>query len=104
MNREITEEESTLLKETALGATFGSDTLPTDASVPVTKLDFDDDVSPTLAESIEAALAAVTSIPELRVPGLTVEPVVKPAAEQEGVIEGDLADEDPVTEDAAAGN
>jgi hypothetical protein len=38
----------------------------------VTKMDFDDAVSPSLAEAIESALEAVKTVPDLRVPGLTV--------------------------------
>jgi len=98
LNREITDEESEQLTETVSGnVTLGSDTLPTNSSVAVTRMDIDDDVTPSLAESIEAALAAVTSMSDLSVPGLIVEPVVKPKPEVtvdlDGVIEGDLVPE-----------
>ena len=73
LSREITEEESSLLQEAGCAsAVFGSDSLPTNAQVPVTKMDFDDTVSPTLAEAIESALEAVKKVPDLSVPGLTV--------------------------------
>lgn len=73
LSREITDDESAIL----LGANsavplFGSDTLPTNADVPVTKMDFDDTVSPSLEEAIQAALDSVKKVPELSVPGLTV--------------------------------
>jgi hypothetical protein len=73
LSREITDDESAIL----LGANsavpiFGSDTLPTNADVPVTKMDFDDTVSPSLEEAIQAGLDSVKKVPELSVPGLTV--------------------------------
>jgi hypothetical protein len=83
LSREITDSESAALKEAGCqGATFGSDTLPTNAGVPVTRVEFDDTVSPTLAEAIESALQAVKTVPDLSVPGLTVpaQPA-EPAAE-----------------------
>ncbi|WP_438485484.1 hypothetical protein [Streptomyces sp. S186] len=42
--------------------------------MPVTKMDFDDTKSASLTEAIEAALAAVTTVPELKAPGLSVPP------------------------------
>lgn len=84
LSREITTSETKSLKKAGCQeATFGKDTLPTDAAVPVTRLDFDDTVSATLAEAIEAALAAVKAVPELGVPGLTVpaQPAERPAPE-----------------------
>jgi hypothetical protein len=73
LSREITEEESAVLQDAGCGcAVFGSDSLPTNAEVTVTKMDFDDTVSPSLAEAIESALEAVKKVPELTVPGLTV--------------------------------
>jgi len=73
LNREITDEESVTLKGAIRAdASFGDDRLPTDAEVPVTKIEFDDSVSPTLAEAIEAALEAVKTVPDLTVPGLSV--------------------------------
>jgi hypothetical protein len=75
LSREITDEESEILRKVGGGcadAVFGPDTLPTNAEVPVTKMDFDDTVSATLAEAIQAGLDAVKEVPDLSVPGLTV--------------------------------
>ncbi|MFE0020906.1 hypothetical protein [Amycolatopsis sp. NPDC059021] len=73
LNREITDEEMVTLKGAIQAeASFGGDTLPTDADVPVTRIEFDDTVSPTLAEAIEAGFEAVKTVPELSVPGLSV--------------------------------
>ena len=73
LNREITDDESAALRDAGcVDAVFGADTLPTNADVPVTKMDFDTTSSPTLAEAIQAALDAVKKVPELSVPGLTV--------------------------------
>lgn len=75
LSREITDEESAALREADLvcsEAVFGSDTLPSNADVPVTKMDFDDTSASSLAEAIQSALDAVTKVPELAVPSLTV--------------------------------
>jgi hypothetical protein len=73
LSREITDEESVILLEANSAVPhFGSDTLPTSADVPVTKMDFDDTISPSLEEAIESALGSVKKVPELGVPGLTV--------------------------------
>ena len=73
LSREITDEESGILLEANSAVPrFGSDTLPTNADVPVTKMDFDDTISPSLEEAIESALGSVKKVPELGVPGLTV--------------------------------
>jgi hypothetical protein len=54
LSREISDEESATLQEAGcVSAVFGADTLPTNAQVPVTKMDFDDTESPSLAEAIE---------------------------------------------------
>jgi hypothetical protein len=94
LNREITDDEWEVLKEGGCGeAVLEADTLPTNAEVPVSKLEFDDTVTPELAEAIESALEAVKKVPELFVPGLTV-PAVPPAPAADGapsVIEGELA-------------
>ena len=73
LSREITEDEMTTL---ACGgaADFGTDVLPTDAEVTVTKMDVDDTASLTLADAIESALAAVAEVPDLSVSELTVPP------------------------------
>jgi hypothetical protein len=73
LSREITDDESVVLQEAGCaGATFATDSLPTNADITVTKMDFDDEVSPSLAEAIESALEAVKKVPDLSVPGLTV--------------------------------
>lgn len=59
INREITDDEAAILREAGCAdAVFGSDTLPTNASVPVTKVDVDTTALPTLAEAIQAGLDA----------------------------------------------
>jgi hypothetical protein len=73
LNREVTDGEVTLLQETGCAsAVFTTDSLPTNADIAVTRMDFDDTDSPSLAEAIEAALATVKEVPDLSVPGLTV--------------------------------
>jgi len=73
LNREITDDESVALRAAGCAdAIFGADTLPTNADVPVTKMDFDTTSSPTLAEAIQSGLDAVKQVPDLSVPGLTV--------------------------------
>jgi hypothetical protein len=74
-SREITDEESAVLREASPGcadAVFGPDTHPTNADVPVTRMDVDDTVSATLAEAIQAGLDTVKNVPDLSIPGLTV--------------------------------
>lgn len=86
LSREITEEESVLLQDAGCAcAVFGSDSLPTNAEVTVTKMDFDDTASPSLADAIQSALDAVEKVPDLTVPGLTVpaQPAGPAAAEAE---------------------
>ncbi|MFI2184745.1 hypothetical protein [Streptomyces sioyaensis] len=82
LSREITEDEMTTLKVGCGAADFGTDVLPTDAEVTVTRMDFDDAVSPTLADAIDAALAAVTEVSDLSVSELTVP--AQPAGAEEG--------------------
>jgi hypothetical protein len=73
LSREITEAESAaMLVADSTGVVFATDSLPTNAEIAVTKMDFNDTVSPSLAEAIESALEAVKTIPGLSVPGLTV--------------------------------
>ena len=73
LNREITDDESAILQEAGCAAAiFAADSLPADADVPVTKLEFDDTASPSLAEAIGSALEAVKKVPDLSVPLLTV--------------------------------
>jgi hypothetical protein len=73
LSREITDSETAVLQNAGCAsAIFTTDSLPTNADVAVTRLDFDDTVSPSLTEAIESALAAVKEVPDLNVPGLTV--------------------------------
>jgi hypothetical protein len=83
LSREITDEESAILREAGCAdAAFGTDSLPADADVPVTKIDFDDIVSSSLSEAIEVALEAVKKVSDLSVPLMTV-----PAQPADGQIE-----------------
>jgi hypothetical protein len=92
LSREITDDESVILqREGCAAAIFGTQPLPTDAEVTVTKLDFDDTVFPSLAEAIEAALEAVKKVPDLSVPGLTVP--AQPAGVAP-VVEGEVIEKD----------
>lgn len=73
LNREITDGETAVLQKAGCAsAIFTTDSLPTNADVAVTRMDFDDAASPSLTEAIESALAAVKEISDLSVPGLTV--------------------------------
>ncbi|WP_042433467.1 hypothetical protein [Streptacidiphilus anmyonensis] len=91
LNRTITAKETAALRDAGCGeAAFGTDTLPTDASVKVTRLDFDDTLSATLAEAIEAGLEAVKKVPDLSVPGLNV-----PAQAADRAAAGQEQDADP---------
>jgi hypothetical protein len=94
LSREITDDESAILREASPGcaeAVFGADTLPTNAEIPVTKMDVDDTVSPTLAEAIQAGLDAVKKVPELGIPGLTVpaQPAGPVDADKPSVVAGE---------------
>jgi hypothetical protein len=96
LSREINDDESAILREAGCeSATFGPDSLPTNADVPVTKMDFDDATSPSLAEAIESALEAVKKVPELSVPGLTVpaQPAHAEDAEKAGIVTGEIVDD-----------
>jgi hypothetical protein len=73
LSREVTHEESEILQESGCyGATFVTDSLPTDPNVTVTKVDIDDTVSPSLEKAIESGLEAANKVPELSVAGLNV--------------------------------
>ncbi len=73
LSREITGEESAILQDAGCAdAIFVTDSLPANADVAVTKMDFDDMASPSLAEAIGSALAAVKKLPDVSVPALTV--------------------------------
>jgi hypothetical protein len=89
LSREINDEESAVLREAGFAdAVFATDSLPTNAEVTVTKIDFDDTASETPAEAIESALETVKRVPELSVPGLTVPAVPKARDASSAVIDG----------------
>jgi hypothetical protein len=94
LSREITQEESEILRESGCyGATFVTDSLPTDLDVKVTKVDVDDTVSESLEKAIESGLEAAKKVPELSVPGLHVPALpVEKKADQPGVVAGELVD------------
>jgi hypothetical protein len=101
LSREITEEETVTLQSSGCAeAVFTTDSLPTNAEVTVTRLDFDDTGSPSLAEAIDAGLAAVRDVPDLSVPGLIVPAQPAEAQAQEAGEIGAVADEEPA--DASA--
>jgi hypothetical protein len=102
LSREISEEESAILQEAGpASAVFGTDSLPTNAQVTVTKMDFDVTESPSLAEAIESALEAVKKVPELSVPGLTVpaQPAHLPE-EDSSVVVGEVVTDETATDAA----
>jgi hypothetical protein len=104
LSREVTDEESATLKEACVSApAFGTDSLPTNADVTVTKMDFDDTASPALAEAIQAGLDAVKSVPDLGVPGLTVpaQPA-GPVTEDHEVVAGEVIEEIEVAAEGPA--
>jgi hypothetical protein len=95
LSRVVTDDESVTLKEAGCtAAVFGTDSLPTDADTVVTKMDFDDTISLTLAEAIESALEAVTKVPDLSVPAFTVpaQPA-GPVDEEPKVVAGEIVEE-----------
>jgi hypothetical protein len=105
LSREITADEVTILQEGGCAsADFTTDSLPTNAEVSVTRLDFDDSTSSSLAEAIESALAAVTKVPDLSVPGLTVpaQPAQSQAQAPSDVIEGVVIEDASASDLAAA--
>jgi len=62
LSREITNDESATLLQAGCGNTiFAIHSLPSDADVPVTKMDFDD----TVSEAIGAAFEAVKKVSDL---------------------------------------
>jgi hypothetical protein len=98
LSREITDEESAILQGAGCaGAVFTTDSLPTNADVTVAKMDFDDTVSPSLAEAIESALEAVKKVPDLSVPGLTVPAVPKAPEAVPAVVDGEVVEEESST-------
>jgi hypothetical protein len=94
LSREITQEESEILRESGCyGATFVTDSLPTDLDVKVTKVDVDDTVSESLEKAIESGLEAAKKVPELSVPGLHVPALpVEKKPDQPGVVAGEVID------------
>lgn len=102
LSREISEEESAILREAGCaGAAFGTDSLPTNSQVTVTKMDFDVTESPSLAEAIESALEAVKKVPELSVPSLTVPAQSARPEGDPGVVAGTVITEAPTAEAVA---
>jgi hypothetical protein len=85
LSREITDDESAILREAnCASVVLASDSLPTDAAITVTKIDFDDTVSPSLAEAIESGLEAARKVPDLSVASLIVpaQPAVRAGDEE----------------------
>jgi hypothetical protein len=105
LSREINQEESEILQGAGCyGATFATDSLPTDPEVKVTKVDIDDTVSPSLEKAIESGLEAVKKVPELGVPGLHVPALpVEKRADQPGVVAGEVIEETSVGDEEEAG-
>jgi hypothetical protein len=107
LSREISKEESSdLLDSGCSGVVFTTDTLPTNAEVTVTKMDFDDTVSPSLAEAIESALEAVKKLPDLSASGLIVpaQPAERPAEDAPAdVVTGKVVTAEVVTADEENG-
>lgn len=103
LSRIVNEDETQILKEAGCTTpVFSTDSLPTNADVIVTKMDFDDTASPTLADAIESALESVKKVPELSVPGLTVP--AQPAGPIEAdakIVAGEVIEETPAEETPA---
>jgi len=96
LSREITDEETAILQESGCyGATFVTDTLPTDPKVKVTKVDIDDTVSPSLEAAIESGLDAVIQVPELSVPAFRVPALpVEKKTDESAVVAGEVVGDD----------
>jgi hypothetical protein len=104
LNREITDDESAILREAGCeDAIFGSGAHPTDAGVPVTKMDFDTTSFPTLADAIQAGLDATMKVPDLSVPGLTVpaQSAGPEAGEPAPALEGVIVQDEPAAPKSA---
>lgn len=72
LSRKITDAEAeTLIAAGPGGVALGATSLPTDAAVTVTRLDFDTEAT-TLAEAINQALAALKELPDLTAASLEV--------------------------------
>jgi hypothetical protein len=97
LSREITHEESEILQESGCyGATFVTDSLPTDPEVKVTKVDIYDTVSPSLEKAIESGLEAAKKVPELGVPGLHVPALpVEKKTDQPDIVAGEVIEDEP---------
>lgn len=98
LNREITDDESAILRNAGCENTiFSSDTLPTNSAVSVTKMDFDTTSFPTLADAIQAGLDAVTKVPDLSVSGLNVpaQQARMEAEESASALEGVIVRDEP---------
>lgn len=105
LSREITDEESAILKEAGCAeAVFGTDSLPTNADVTVAKMEFDDNTSPSLEKAIQSALDAVTNVPDLSVPGLTVpaQPAGPVDEDSPAVVQGEVVKDEVVDTVSAA--
>jgi hypothetical protein len=101
LSREITDEETVILQEAGCyGATFVTESLPTDPKVKVTKVDIDDTVSSSLEKAIESGLDAVIQVPDLSAPALQVPalPVAKKPDESDVVV-GEVMDDEPSVAD-----
>jgi ParB-like chromosome segregation protein Spo0J len=97
LNREVSAEESAVLRAAGCdNAVFTTDVHPTNTEITVTKLEFDDTTSQTLAAAIEQALEAVKNVdvPDLKVPGLTVpaQPA-GPVTDDPSAVAGEVVDE-----------
>jgi hypothetical protein len=99
LNREITEDETGVLRESGCAdASVTSVTVPGTDDTVVTQMEFDTDAGPSLSEAIEAALEAVKTVPDLSVPTLTVpaqpaQPTENGAAAEPTVLEGAVLEE-----------
>ncbi|AOS63734.1 hypothetical protein [Actinoalloteichus hymeniacidonis] len=98
LSREITDDELTKLRQAGSGeATASTTTLPTNPDVTVGQLDFDVE-GESLSGAIDAALAAIKTIPDLGVPGLSVP--AQPTGASDG---GAVGEESPAAELASGG-
>jgi hypothetical protein len=100
LSREITDEETAILQEAGCyGATFVTESLPTDPKTKVTKVDVDDTVSPSLEKAIESGLDAVLQVPDLSAPALQVPALpVAEKSDQPGVVAGEVMDNESASD------
>jgi hypothetical protein len=101
LSREITAEESAIVQADCAGATFSTASLPTNASVTVTRIDVDDTTSRSLAEAITAGLDAAKQLPDLSIPSLNVpaQPAPGEAGEQASDAAAAAEEKTPTTDD-----